>query len=151
MPSRWLLVAVLVACQGGSPAAQSHGKLELIDAPPTSDVAAYLAPLVARAQLDHKKLVVYVGATWCEPCQHFHDAAAANQLDDQFGDLRIVVFDADRDEPALVAAGYRSSMLPLFALPATDGRANGKQFEGSIKGTGAVAQIAPNLRQLVDH
>jgi hypothetical protein len=71
-------------------------------------------------------------------------------LDDRFGDLRIVAFDADRDDPALDAAGYRSPMLPLFALPNADGRASGKQFAGSIKGDGAVAQIAPNLRALVD-
>jgi thiol-disulfide isomerase/thioredoxin len=145
-------VLALVACQGGSPPPPARGTLELVDAPPTADVAAYLAPLVARAQTDHKKLVVYVGATWCEPCQHFHDAAAAHQLDDQFGDLRIVGFDSDRDDAALVAAGYKSDMLPLFALPNADGRASGKQFAGSIKGNGAVAQIVPNLKTLVgDH
>jgi thiol-disulfide isomerase/thioredoxin len=145
---RTALIVALVACQGG--ATPSHGKLELVDAPATSDVAAYLAPLVTRAQADHKKLVVYVGASWCEPCQHFHDAATASQLDDQFGDLRIVVFDYDRDDRALAAAGYQSEMLPLFALPNADGRASGKQFAGSIKGNGAVAQIAPNLHHLVD-
>ena len=140
-------MVALAACQGGSPA---RGTLELVEAPPTSDIAAYLAPVVARAQVDRKKVVVYVGASWCEPCQHFHDAATAHQLDDQFGDLRVVAFDFDRDGSALDAAGYRSSMLPLFALPNADGRASGKQFEGSIKGNGAVAQIAPNLHRLVD-
>jgi thiol-disulfide isomerase/thioredoxin len=121
----------------------------MIEAPATSDVAAYLAPQIARANADHKTLVVYVGASWCEPCRHFHEAAAAHQLDDQFGDLRLVMFDADRDSKSLVAAGYHSPMIPLFALPNTDGRASGKQFGGSIKGDGAVAQIAPNLRALV--
>ncbi|HEX7839817.1 MAG TPA: hypothetical protein VF469_20215 [Kofleriaceae bacterium] len=151
MTSRVLVVVALAACQeGSSPPPASHGKLELVEAPPTTDIAAYLAPLVARAGADHRKLVVYVGATWCEPCRHFHDAAVHAQLDDRFGDLRIVAFDADRDDPALDAAGYRSSMLPLFALPGPDGRATGKQFAGSIKGDGAVAQIAPNLRKLVD-
>src|SRR4051812_5461645 len=125
---RLLLVVALAACQSGTTATASHAKLELVDAPPATDVAAYLAPLIARAAGDHKTLVVYVGASWCEPCQHFHEAAVANQLDEQFGDLRIVVFDDDRDESALVAAGYRSSMLPLFALPNPDGRASGKQF-----------------------
>jgi thiol-disulfide isomerase/thioredoxin len=156
MRSRLLLLTALAGypalagCQEGVPAQPSHRKLELVEAPATTDVAAYLAPLVVRADGDHKKLVVYVGASWCEPCRHFHDAAVANQLDDRFGDLRIVAFDADRDDAALEAAGYRSSMLPLFALPNADGRASGKQFAGSIKGDGAVAQIAPNLRALVD-
>jgi len=150
MRSRLLLVTAFVGCQEGSSPPPSHGKLEFVEAPATADVAGYLAPLVVRADGDHKKLVVYVGASWCEPCRHFHDAVVAHQLDDRFGDLRIVGFDADRDDPALEAAGYRSSMLPLFALPNTDGRANGKQFAGSIKGDGAVAQIVPNLRELVD-
>jgi thiol-disulfide isomerase/thioredoxin len=150
MTPRLLLVIALAGCQNGSSAPPGRGKLELIEAPPTTDIATYLAPLVARASGDQKTLVVYVGASWCEPCRHFHDAAAASQLDDRFGDLRIIAFDADRDAPALDTAGYRSSMLPLFALPNADGRASGKQFAGSIKGDGAVAQIAPNLRALVD-
>jgi len=143
-------LAALAGCQTGSPAPPSRGKLELIEAPATADVAAYLAPLIVRADGDHKKLVVYVGASWCEPCRHFHDAAVANQLDARFGDLRIIAFDADRDDPVLEVAGYHSSLLPLFALPNGDGRASGKEFAGSIKGDGAVAQIAPNLRELVD-
>ena len=150
MRSRLLLVTAFIGCQEGSSPLQNHGKLEFIEAPATADVAAYLAPLVVRASGDRKQLVVYVGASWCEPCRHFHDAVVAHQLDDRFGDLRIVGFDADRDDPALEAAGYRSSMLPLFALPNIDGRANGKQFAGSVKGDGAVAQIVPSLRELVD-
>lgn len=144
------LVVALAGCQrGGAP--PPEGALELIEAPPTGDVAAYIAPQIPRARADHKTLVVYVGASWCEPCRHFHDAAAAHQLDDQFGDLRLIMFDADRDGDALGAAGYHSPMIPLFALPNPDGRASGKQFGGSIKGDGAVAQIAPNLHALVGH
>jgi thiol-disulfide isomerase/thioredoxin len=147
------LVAALAGCQGSAsapPESSGPRKLELIEAPATTDIAAYLAPLIARANGDHRTLVVYVGASWCEPCRHFHDAAAAHQLDDQFGELRLIAFDADRDLDALDAAGYRSPMIPLFALPNADGRASGKQFAGSIKGDGAVAQIAPNLHALVD-
>lgn len=141
----FVLVA-LAGCQGG---ASSPARLEMIEAPATTDLAAYVAPQIARAAADHKTLVVYVGASWCEPCRHFHEAAASHQLDDEFGDLRLVMFDADRDGPALGRAGYHSPMIPLFALPNADGRASGKQFGGSIKGDGAVAQIAPNLRALV--
>ncbi|HEX2690727.1 MAG TPA: hypothetical protein VHN14_29125 [Kofleriaceae bacterium] len=150
MRSRLLLVVVLVGCQEGSPAPPSHQTLDLIEAPATTDIAAYVAPLGARADGDHKKLVIYVGASWCEPCRYFHAAVVAHQLDERFGDLRIIAFDADRDGAALEAAGYRLPMLPLFALPGADGRASGKQFSGSIKGNGAVAQIAPNLRALAD-
>lgn len=146
-------VALACACSGSSDNAEPsahHGKLELVDAPATRDVGAYLTPLIARAKADHKQLVVYVGATWCEPCRYFHAAAAAGQLDDAFGDLRVIVFDFDRDQNPLSDAGYRTAMVPLFAMPNDDGRASGRQIEGSIKGEGSVAQISPRLRTLVD-
>jgi len=143
------LLAGAAACQSGSGDGPAHQALELIEAPPLKDIAVYVAPQIVRAEAHHKKLLVYVGAAWCEPCRRFHEAAAAGQLDDAFGDLRLVMFDLDRDEQALAAAGYRSELIPLFALPKPDGRSSGKQIEGSIKGAGAVAQIAPNLRALV--
>lgn len=152
MIARVATVAVLAAtaCQSGTAdSAAAHRGIELIEAPPVKDVAVYVAMQAAHAATDHKKLIVYVGATWCEPCRRFHDAAAAGQLDDAFGDLRLVTFDLDRDEAALQAAGYRSELIPLFALPRPDGRASGKQVEGSIKGDGAVPEIAPKLRRLV--
>lgn len=151
-----LFALLLGACQAGTieaPASSAEvaGKLELVDAPArTADIAAYVAPLVPRAAAEHKKLVVYVGAAWCEPCRYFHAAAAAGELDSKLGDVRLVVFDADRDGEALRAAGYTAPMIPLFALPAADGQASGMQIAGSVKGEAAVAQIAPRLRTLVD-
>lgn len=146
-----VLVAALAACQGSAPPPPSApAQLEWLDAPATADIAAYVAPLMSRAAADHKTLLVYVGAAWCEPCRYFHEAAVGHKLDAEFGDLRIVAFDDDRDHAALATAGYRSPMIPLFALPGPDGRASGKQFGGSIKGDGAVAQISPKLRALVD-
>nr|HEX4316066.1 hypothetical protein [Kofleriaceae bacterium] len=141
-------------CQAGSGGGTSQApraRLELVDAPATSDAAATIAALLPAAARDHKHLVVYVGATWCEPCRYFHDAAAAGQLDDQLGDLRVVTFDIDRDGAALGAAGYVSEMIPLFAIPRSDGHATGDQIAGSIKGSGAAQQITPRLRALVDH
>lgn len=152
-----LLASLSLACrQSGETSGDNPGKpstdkrtLELVDAPQPADVVAYLQPLVAKAAATNETLVVYVGATWCEPCQHFHDAARNHELDADLGGIRVIQFDYDRDDAALQAAGYRSKMLPMFALPGPDGRASGKQFEGSIKGSGAVAEIVPHLKQLV--
>jgi thiol-disulfide isomerase/thioredoxin len=140
------VVALLIACREAAP----PGKLELVEAPAGADVPALVAAERDQAARERRDLVVYVGASWCEPCVHFHDAAAAGQLDEAFGDLRFLVFDADRDTPRLEAAGYRSNMIPLFAIPRDDGTASGRQMAGSIKGPGAVDQIAPRLRALVD-
>lgn len=134
---------LLVACNGLEDK-KHDAHVELVDAPATTDVAA-----TVRANMIGKRTIVYVGAAWCEPCRRFHDAAARGELDGQLGGTRFLVFDQDRAKDALVAAGYKSTYIPLFALPAADGTASGKYIEGSIKGDGAVAQIMPRLRALL--
>jgi hypothetical protein len=139
---KWLLV--LAACS------KSPARLELVDATPAADVKPQIAGELARTTAAYKHMLVYVGASWCEPCGQFHDAALAGKLDATFGDVRMLVFDADRDNEALDRAGYKYQLIPLFAVPRADGSASGRQIEGSIKGVDAVAQIAPRLRALVD-
>ena len=147
---KWFVVLALAACQGGASKLDQPGKLELVDAPKADDVAPVIAKEVARASGDHKKLLVYLGATWCEPCVKFHAAAARGELDRDFGDVRMLVFDADRDNEALQRAGYKYELVPLFALPGADGKSLNKQIEGSIKGSNYVEQISPRLRALLD-
>jgi hypothetical protein len=145
---RWLCVLlVLAACKEEPPAPVP--KLELVEAPGAGDIAPIVVDALASAAKDHKQLLVYVGAEWCEPCVRFHKAAESGQLDAELGKLRLLVFDADRDGDALAKANYKSELIPLFALPHPDGTSSGKQIEGSIKGDGAVAQITPRLRELV--
>ena len=94
-------------------------------------------------------VVVYVGAGWCEPCVAFHDALRAGQLDVEFPGVRFLEFDLDRDKPRLVADGYSSRFVPLFAVPGPDGRASGKQIEGGVKGPGAAANLVARLKPLL--
>src|SRR4051794_1835975 len=132
---------------GSAPAAAKAPPLpvEFVAAPADGEVAAIVQGEFARARDQGRTLLVYVGATWCEPCKRFHDAAAAGQLDATFPGLRLVEFDLDRDRDRLERAGYASRMIPLFALPRADGTGSGQQIEGSIKGEGAVHQISPRL------
>jgi thiol-disulfide isomerase/thioredoxin len=117
---------------------------------PAGEVASIVRDAMAGAEREHRRVVVYVGATWCEPCQRFHAAAQSGELDALFPDLSILVFDADRDAERLKAAGYVwTKYIPLFALPGTDGRASGKQIEGGIKGDGAVSYLTPRLADLL--
>jgi hypothetical protein len=139
---RSFLVLALLACQP----APRH--LEWIAAA-EGEVAPLVKQQLWRAQRDGRQLLVYVGAPWCEPCRRFHDAASTGLLDAEFPSLRVLEFDHDRDEERLRAAGYTSRLIPLFAAPAADGRASGRQIEGSIKGQGAVAEITPRLRALL--
>jgi hypothetical protein len=123
--------------------------VRIVHAGEGSDAAKVVRDERERARGDGRDLVVYVGARWCEPCQHFHEAAAHGDLDAEFPDLTLLEFDLDADRERLASAGYVSQFIPLFAMPAADGRASDKTFEGSVKGRGAVANIAPRLRSLL--
>ena len=118
----------------------------LIAAPAEGEVAAIVQAELARAR---GPLVVYVGATWCDPCRVFHDALVAGQLDRELAGVRFVEFDMDRDKERLAAAGYVSRLIPLLALPGPDGRASGRQIEGGIKGPGAATHILARLVPLL--
>ncbi len=113
-----------------------------------------MAPLVRtfaeRARREGRIPLVYVGATWCEPCRYFHAAAERGELDAVLPPMALLEFDLDRDGARIEEAGYRSRMIPLFAVPGPDGRGTGRQIEGSIHGPGSPAQITPRLRALLD-
>jgi len=113
------------------------------------DVPTLVKLELARAARDHRQLLVYVGATWCEPCRRFHEAAAQHKLDRDFPSLRLLEFDDDRDAARLAMAGYSGHYIPMFAKPGPDGRGTGRQIEGSVKGDGAVTEIVPRLRSLL--
>ncbi len=122
---------------------------EFVAAPPAGEVDALVREALSRAAADKRRLVVYAGATWCEPCQRFHHAVERRELGASLQGVRFLEFDMDRDRERLIGAGYETKLIPLFALPAPDGRASGKQVEGGIKGEGAVGFILPRLEALL--
>jgi thiol-disulfide isomerase/thioredoxin len=110
-------------------------------------VAPFIAGELARGRTDRRGVLVYVGATWCEPCQSFHRAVQAGELDDMLDGVRLVEFDLDADRQPLESAGYASRLIPLFALPKSDGTASERRIEGSVKGPGALEQnLMPRLK-----
>jgi thiol-disulfide isomerase/thioredoxin len=164
--SRWLLLFALrvaTGCKTPVDAAPDPGppvtattaaptaarKMRATDAPADGDVDAIVRSAVTAANADKRRVVVYVGAPWCEPCRRFRHAVEGGELDATFPDVDLLTFDADHDSERLASAGYVSKLIPLLALPGPDGRASGKQVEGGIKGEGAVAYIAPRLEELL--
>ncbi|HZU81532.1 MAG TPA: thioredoxin [Polyangiaceae bacterium] len=131
-----------------SGASASSHRVRFEPAPP-GDVAPAVRDFVARATSEGRRPLVYVGATWCEPCRRFHDAAERGDLDGAIGDVTLLEFDEDRDGERLAAAGYGSRYVPLFAVPAADGSSSPRRVEGAIKGEGAVAFILPRLLGLL--
>jgi hypothetical protein len=126
---------------------EKHARL--IAAPAGGEVAPIVREQIALTTAAKRRLIVYEGAVWCEPCQHLHRALQEGALDATFPDLDLLEFDHDRDLSRLKAAGYTSKYIPLLALPNEDGRASGKYVEGGILGEGAVAEIAPRLQALL--
>jgi thiol-disulfide isomerase/thioredoxin len=153
-----LLAPTLGGCRASAPEplsvdaapAQTTPHVRIVEAPAVGDVAPIVRDAVAEAKAGVKgAFVVYVGATWCEPCQRFHHAAEQGELDAAFPGMTLLEFDLDRDRDRLKAAGYTSKLIPLFALPADDGTASGKQVEGGIKGEGAVGFMVPRLQAIL--
>lgn len=122
--------------------------MRLVEAGP-GEVQPLVVTALANATRDHRRLLVYVGASWCEPCQAFHAAAAAGKLDATLPGLTLLEFDLDRDNDRLTAAGYTSELVPLFAVPGADGRASGRATSGAYKGGNYVAQLAPRIQALL--
>jgi hypothetical protein len=127
-----------------------HDQLRTITAPEGEDVAQIVRDTMKREAQEGRKVLVYLGATWCEPCQRFHAAANKGLLDKSFPNLTLLEFDADKDGERLLNAGYGSRLIPYFCLPGPDGRATDKHVEGSVKGDGAVNEITPRLKKLLE-
>lgn len=135
------------AASGPSPARRG---VRLVAAPASvSDVATLVREERERALAEGRTLVVAVGATWCDPCVRFQEAVARGDLDADFPDLTVLELDLDEHRDALAAAGYASSLVPLFVVPREDGRASERRFEGGVKGDRAVPHLAPRLRRLL--
>jgi thiol-disulfide isomerase/thioredoxin len=132
-------------------ATRSGPRPEFVPAPRSGpgELERFVSAEVARGNLESRRVLVYVGAPWCEPCRRFHAAVDSGALDAQLAGLRFVEFDVERDGAALHAAGYDFRLIPVIALPNTDGRSSGHFLSGSIKGSGAVANIVPRLEALL--
>jgi thiol-disulfide isomerase/thioredoxin len=148
-PSR-AQVAASAAAQPASSATGGSGP-RFARAPESGDLPGIVVGAMSAASAENRRVVVYVGATWCEPCQRFHRAVEQGELRDvePLARVTLIEFDLDRDRERLAAAGYQSKYIPLFTLPGPDGRSSGKQVEGGIKGDGAVAYMVPRLTSLL--
>jgi thiol-disulfide isomerase/thioredoxin len=95
--------------------------LRVASAPADSDALSAIRTTRLTAKAEGRVLVVYVGATWCEPCKKFKAELASGRLDERLGKVSLLAFDADKDVDRLAAAGYSFRFVPFVALPGPDG------------------------------
>ncbi len=98
------------------------GRLESVEAASDTDALSLVRTKRLEAKAAGRVLVVYVSATWCEPCKRLKSEIAAGRLDARLGKTTLLAFDADRDGDRLAAAGYAFTFVPFVALPGPDGR-----------------------------
>ena len=98
-----------------------------------------------KAKAEGRVLVVYAGASWCEPCKRFKDQIHTGRLDEKLPHVTLLAFDADRDTDRLAAAGYHFSFIPFVALPGADGRPTDTQ-EARGKGSNAWTELVAKLQ-----
>ena len=132
--------------------AKSRAKPELTRRPkPQAPLEQFVQQHVEEADASGRRVLVYVGASWCEPCQRFHKALESGQLDEELAGTHFIEFDSDHDAAELRAAGYASKYIPLFSVPDQSGHASGRAIAGSIKGDDAVrTDLVPRLLALLD-
>ena len=116
---------------------------------PKAPLEHFVQQHVEEADASGARVLVYVGATWCEPCKRFHQALESGQLDEDLAGTKFIEFDSDRDGAELRAAGYGSKYIPLFSIPDHSGHASGRSIEGAV--TGEVRKtLVPRLLALLD-
>jgi hypothetical protein len=148
-----LLAAVLLlaSCQRPSrrPVVRRPAGPELLEAG-KGPADAVVRTALAEAGRDGRRLLVYVSATWCEPCERFQKAVRAGELNATFPALTLLKFDQDRDLDRLQAAGYAGNLIPRFVIPGTDGRGTDQRVEGGTKAEDTVStSIGPRLQRLL--
>ncbi len=154
----WLACALLIGCSGKASAPEESAPAAAAPAPTkakprfvptvgTGDVADEVRGVVESS--GEETVVVYIGASWCGPCQAFHAALERGDLDERLFGVKFLEYDADRDTARLNAAGYTGRLIPRFALPGSDGRFGGTKIEGGIKGDGAVEHILRRLEPML--
>jgi thiol-disulfide isomerase/thioredoxin len=132
-----------------TPAIDPTATVRFITPPIDGPVSTIMAAQLEKAKAEKRRVLLYAGAPWCEPCRYFHEAVDRGELTGKVGALDLVAFDSQMDAERMLLSGYESQFIPLFALPAADGKATGKHIEGSVKGDGAVADLVPRLTKLL--
>src|SRR6188768_2295111 len=77
------------------PRAKSRAKPQLTHRQaPAAPLEQFVQQHVEEADATGMRVLVYVGASWCGPCQRFHKALASGELDEALAGTKFLAFDA---------------------------------------------------------
>ena len=149
MSARLLILACLAAsaCKVSPPPLDPQATVRFVS-PDEGEVAPALVRRMAAVK--DRRLMVFLSASWCEPCQRFHQAVDRGELTGKLGQLDLVAYDAEFDAERLLMSGYEARMIPAFTVPGPDGRATARHTEGGLSGEGAVADLVPRLLEILN-
>jgi thiol-disulfide isomerase/thioredoxin len=126
------------------PPAHDPKTVRLVAAAQDTDALSQIRTMRLEAKKDGRVLVVYVSASWCEPCRKFKDEIHSGRLDERLAKTTLLAFDADRDGDRLGGLGYSFKFIPFIALPGPDGRPTDSQ-EARGKGGQAWKELLGKL------
>ncbi|MCU0699231.1 MAG: thioredoxin [Myxococcaceae bacterium] len=146
----FFLGLILAGCtKAAAPTIDPAATVRFITPPIDGDVANIMSAQRSKSKAEGRQVLLYCGASWCEPCRFFHEAVDRGELTGKLGALDLVAFDAQVDAERMLMAGYESQFIPLFAAVGPDGKGTGKKIEGSVKGPGAVDDLVSKLQGLL--
>lgn len=120
--------------------------IRLTTAAADGDALSTIRTARLQAKSEGRVLIVYVSATWCEPCRRMKDEIHAGHLDAQLGKTTLLAFDADKDGDRLASAGYKFGFIPFVALPGADGHPS-ESLEAKGKGSNAWRELLGKLEE----
>lgn len=120
--------------------------IRLMTAAADGDALSTIRTARLQAKSEGRVLIVYVSATWCEPCRRMKDEIHVGHLDAQLGKTTLLAFDADKDGDRLASAGYKFGFIPFVALPGADGHPS-DSLEAKGKGSNAWRELLGKLEE----
>jgi len=124
--------------------------VEIVAAPESLDnPTRWIRSENERAKKDDRVTLVYVGASWCVPCQAFRRLVHEGAFDKALPRLRLLAFDADIHAVPLGRSGCATTAVPTFMRPMPKGRCSAQKASGIAAGKDPVAYLTPRLERLM--
>jgi thiol-disulfide isomerase/thioredoxin len=149
-----LTVCVLASCHArehSQPSGTAKSQMAWVAVHPgTGPLAALVAAEIATHPTGNLKPIVYLGASWCGPCQEIKRSKDDPRMLDAFDGAMVIEVDIDEwNKEQLTALGYKTGVIPVFIAVDRDARALGPMIDGGAWGDNVPEIMAPPLKKFV--